>query len=58
MYLKHPVRTHEDAYCANCGGDWRGCAYPHRKGERLYSQFCEKCYTETVYILEQVEQEK
>lgn len=41
---------HNDACCRECGGDWRDCAWPYRKGKR-WAQFCEKCRTETAYDL-------
>ena len=54
IHSKYKSASHNDAFCAGCGGDWRNCYYPRswpdRHGKR-WSQFCEKCQTETVYEL-------
>ena len=39
--------SHEAAYCFNCGGDWRGGAYPQRSGwpdgRGAWKRHCDKC---------------
>lgn len=45
--------SHDEAYCFNCGGDWRGCATPMHSGypSGQWFQTCEKCGHRTFYDL-------
>ena len=50
--------AHDEAYCFNCGGDWRDGAYPmlsgYAKGSGEWFQVCNKCGLETFYDLDRV----